>query len=228
MTILELIKAECRAKGIDEKHAEKILKVFNVEKEEGISNYVSLFKDNILPDLTAAETAKKTAEEVAKKAAIEEYEKAHNIKDGKPIEAKKDDEIDLSKLSPELQAYFKAQQDSIAKLTEVVSGIAKGVQVSAKTGTAREQFTVSKLPEKWFGRIDVNSETPIEDQIKDLQTEYTEIQQAIINGEVEKGTYKPNPEGTPKDRTAEEWAKLMDGEGEGASDNGTVDLGLSK
>lgn len=228
MTILELIKAECRAKGIDEKHAEKILKVFNIEKEEGISNYVSLFKDNILPDLTAAETAKKTAEEAAKKVAIEEYEKAHNIKDGKPIETPKPDEVDLTKLSPELQAYFKTQQAAIAQLAETVSGIAKGVQVGAKTGTAREQFTASKLPEKWFGRIDVDSETSIEDQIKELQAEYTEIQQAVINGEVEKGTYKPNPEGVPKDRTAEEWAKLMDGEGESASDNGTVDLRLSK
>lgn len=227
MTILELIQAECRGRGVNDKYAEKIQKIFKIEKEDGtIGSSVALFKENILPDLEATEAANKTAEEAAKKAAIEAYEKEHGLKGGKPIEIKKDDEVDLSKLSPELQAYFKTQQAAIAQLAETVSGIAKGVQVGAKTGTARELFTASKLPEKWFGRIDVNSETSVEDQIKALQAEYTEIQQSIINEQVESGAYKPNIEGTPKDRTAEEWAQLMDGEGDAAKDNGTVDLGL--
>jgi len=227
MTILELIQAECRGRGVNDKYAEKIQKIFKIEKEDGnIGSSVALFKDNILPDIEAVEKARADAEEAAKKAAVEAYEKAHNLKDGKPVEAAKEDKLDLSKLSPELQAYFQAQQESIKQLTETVSGIAKGVQTGAKTGTARELFTASKLPEKWFGRIDVNSETSIEDQIKSLQTEYTEIQQSVINGEVEKGTYKPNKEGAPKDRTEKEWADLMN-EDKGTGENsGTASLGL--
>lgn len=227
MTILELIQAECRGRGVNDKYAEKIQKIFKIEKEDGtIGSSVALFKENILPDLEAAETVNKTAEAAARQAAILEYEKAHNIKDGKPIEAPKPYEVDLSKLSPELQAYFKTQQAAIAQLTETVSGIAKGVQVSAKTGTAREQFTASKLPEKWFGRINVDSETSVEDQIKELQAEYTELRQAAINEQVESGAYKPSKEGAPKDRTEKEWEDLMNEDKGAGESNGTASLGL--
>ncbi len=220
MTIIELLRAECRAKGVPEKHAEKIQKIFNIEKEEGISNFVSLFKDNLLSDIESAEAAKTATE----KAAIVEYEKKYGIKDGKLIDSSKPaDLVPSATSSPEI----KALQDQIAELTKSVQTVVGTVTTTQKQGSAKELFAASKLPEKWFNRLDVNSETPVADQIKNLQTEYTEIQQSIINGEVEKGTYKPNADGTPKDRTEEEWAKIMDGEG-AAKENGTVDLGLSK
>ena len=65
----------------DEYHEKQVQKIFKIEKEEDIANYVALFKDNILPDLEDT-----TAIEKAKKDAIAEYEKANNLKGGKPIE----------------------------------------------------------------------------------------------------------------------------------------------
>ncbi|KAA4078763.1 hypothetical protein F3F49_15705, partial [Bacteroides ovatus] len=83
----------------------------------------------------------------------------------------------------------------------------------------------SKLPAKWFNRIDVNSETSVEDQIKELQEEFAEIKQSVIDDEVAGGGYKHNSY-KPKERTEQEWLKLM--EDEESSDNGTASLGLEE
>ena len=55
MTILDLIKAACKTKGVPEKYAERIQKTFKIEKAEGMEAFVDLFKDNILPAIQEAE-----------------------------------------------------------------------------------------------------------------------------------------------------------------------------
>lgn len=228
MDILQEIKNALKKAGIDEKYAGKIKALFNVESTENLDNYIGLFKENILPDLQPDEQGRQTAIETAIAGAIKTYEDKYKIKDGKPLEeVKEPDKPDLSKVSPEVLAILKAQNKQIADLTENLQTMAGSVSTSQKQASASALFSNSKLPQKWFGRIDVNAEKSVEDQIKDLQGEYTEIQQSIINGEVEKGNYKPNPDGAPKDRTEEEWSKIMDGD-EKAKDSGTVDLGLGK
>lgn len=49
--------------------------------------------------------------------AIADYEKKHNLKDGKIIEAKKEDKVDTDALSPEIKALIDAQSTQIAALT---------------------------------------------------------------------------------------------------------------
>lgn len=77
MTIIDAIKKGLKAAGVNEKYAAKVQKIFKIEKEEDIANYVALFKDNILPDLEDT-----SAVEKAKKDAIAEYEKNNGLKDG--------------------------------------------------------------------------------------------------------------------------------------------------
>ena len=60
MTILDLIKAACKTKGVPEKYAERIQKTFKIEKAEGMEAFVDLFKDNILPAIQEAENEAKT------------------------------------------------------------------------------------------------------------------------------------------------------------------------
>ncbi|WP_042373631.1 hypothetical protein [Bacteroides neonati] len=220
MTILELINAQCRVLGVPEKYAAKIQKLFKIEKDEGISDYVQMYKDNILPDVQAGESAQSAVQK-----AIADYEKKHNLKDGKIIEAKKEDKVDTDALSPEIKALIDAQSTQIAALTTAIKGITSTISTSQKQVEAKATFENAKLPAKWFGRIDVNSETPIEDQIKELETEYAELKQSIINDEVEAGDYKPRA-GAPKDRTEAEWAKFMDGDGGNAKDSSVASLGL--
>ncbi len=121
MTILQLIIAACVAAG------------------------VPLFKENILPAISEAEQA---AQADAKAAAIVEYEKNHGLKDGKPIQNPTPPNPaipDLSKLSPELQAYFSTQQKQIGDLTDLVKGLAISQQKNQKTEPLVVYLTVNLI-----------------------------------------------------------------------------------
>lgn len=71
-------------------------------------------------------------------------------------------------------------------LMETVNEIKTGKVIETKTAQARKVFdgneTFKSLNEKakefYFKQIDVNSETPIEDQISELETTHTEIYQS--------------------------------------------------
>lgn len=237
MTIIDAIKKSLKAAGVNEKYAVKVQKLFKIEKEDDIDTYIALFKDNILPDLENT-----SAIEKAKKDAIAEYEKNNGLKDGKPIksakktkktvksedddeEDDKDEDEDFEGLPASVVKLLKAQQKQISELAASVSTVASTVTTSTKQASAKALFADSKLPAKWFNRIDVNSETSVEDQIKELQEEYAEIKQSVIDDEIAGGDYKPNSY-KPKERTEQEWLKLM--EDEESSDNGTASLGLEE
>ena len=234
MTIIDAIKKGLKAAGVNEKYAVKVQKLFKIEKEEDIDTYIALFKDNILPDLENT-----SAIEKAKKDAISEYEKSNGLKDGKPIksakktkktvksedddeEDDKDEDEDFEGLPASVVKLLKAQQKQISELAASVSTVASTVTTSTKQASAKALFADSKLPAKWFNRIDVNSETSVEDQIKE---EYAEIKQSVIDDEIAGGDYKPNSY-KPKERTEQDWLKLM--EDEESSDNGTASLGLEE
>lgn len=239
MKILAVIKAALKKAGIPEKYAAKVQALFNIESEENLENYVSLFKENILPDLEANEQGKQSDID----AAIAAYEKKNGLKDGKPIEkpapkgkkSKKtkeedeegedEEEEDLSDLPPVYKKLLKAQQKQIETLTDGITTLTKTVTESGKTSSARKLFDESKLPEKWLKRIDVNSETSIEDQIKDLQEEYKEIRQSAVSEEVEAGNYKPYV-AQPKDRTEKEWLEIMNKEEVAGEASGVANLGI--
>lgn len=232
MTIIDAINKGLKAAGVNEKYAAKVQKLFKIEKEEDIDTYVALFKDNILPDLEDT-----SAVEKAKKDAIAEYEKNNGLKDGKPVKKTKktakseeDDEDegkdeDFEGLPASVVKLLKAQQKQISELAASVSTVATTVTTSTKQASAKALFADSKLPAKWFNRIDVNAETSVEEQIKELQEEFAEIKQSVIDDEVAGGGYKPNSY-KPKERSEKEWLELMEDE-EGAN-NGTASLGLEE
>ena len=161
----------------------------------------------------------------------------YGLKDGKPIEkttakgkkTKKgvddddEDEDDFGDLPPAVTKLLKAQQKQIEALTDTVGKVATTMATSTKQSSAKGLFESSKLPAKWFSRIDVNSETSVEDQIKDLQEEYAEIKQSVIDDEIAGGDYKPNSY-KPKERSEKEWLDLM--EDEESDNNGVASLGL--
>lgn len=231
MKILATIKAALKKAGIPEKYAAKVQALFDIESEENLDNYIGLFKDNILPDLVSNEQGSQASID----AAIAAYEKQHGLKDGKPIATGKtkktkkpkddddEDEDDFGDLPPAVTKLLKAQQKQIEALTDTVGKVATTMATSTKQSSAKGLFESSKLPAKWFSRIDVNSETSVEDQIKDLQEEYAEIKQSVIDDEIAGGDYKPNSY-KPKERSEKEWLDLM--EDEESDNNGVASLGL--
>lgn len=227
MTILDVIKAACKAKGVPEKYAERIQKTFKIEKAEGMEAYVDLFKENVLPAIQEAENDAKTAAEAA---AVSAYETKFKLKDGKPIESqeetKSEDEL-LKGLNPEVKAYLerieKKFEDSIKKVDTSISNSAN----EAKKEIVRKQLKEAGLPENWLNRVDLAAETTIEDQVKNLSTEYTGIQQKAIDDAVARGDYAPGSIQMPE-RSEADWIKLMDQDAVDTNTNnpGVVNLGI--
>lgn len=79
--------------------------------------------------------------------------------------------------------------EAITKLTGEVEAIKTGKVIETKRASASELFGKSeilkRIPEtirkNWEARIDVNSETPFEDQISALESEYSELVQGTAN-----------------------------------------------
>jgi len=228
MTILDLIKAACKTKGVPEKYAERIQKTFKIEKAEGIETFVDVFKENVIPAIQEAENEAKAA---SGSAAVTAYETKYNLKEGKPVETPAPQITstskgnDLKEMSPEMKKIFEAMQNTISDLSKKVDSSLNASRDEVKKEKARKQIEDAKLPSSWINRIDLSSDKSIEDQVKELTTEYTGIQQAAINTAVENGDYRPGNVDIPE-RTEAEWVKLMNGEDQ-ESNSGTVDLGLN-
>ena len=223
MTILELIKAQCKVQGVPENHAERIEKITGIteEKDGNIIAAVKNFKENILPAIQEAENSGKTA--------ISEYEKKHNLKDGKPVEAKKEPgKVELPKdLDPSVKAMIEAQNKSIETLTGLVSGMVKSqksISVLETVKTKLKGKVDDKFIEKVAAKVNVDAED-IDKEIETQITEFNDLRQSLIDEYVGKD-YIPAGGSAAGDRSVSDWAKLMDNND--ASETGVVDLGLGK
>lgn len=194
MTILQLIIAACIAKGVPEKYAERIQKAFKIEKAEGLEAFVDMFKENVLPAITEAE---QTAGQTAQATAVAEYERTHGLKDGKPVQTPPDPgtplAVDLTKLSPELQALFTAQQRQMGDLTTLVTGMATSQQRASKLEVVRTKMK-GKIDddflEDYATRVNLdadNLDTEVEAKVK----EYGFMKQKFITKAVSEGNYVP-------------------------------------
>jgi len=224
MNILEIISAALTKAGIDKKYAAKVKALFNIEKEdENLENYIKLFKDNILPELQPQQPSQE-AIQTAVQAAIADYEKKNGLKDGKPIETPDPDEDQYKGLPPTIVKLIEAQNKQLEELKGLVESKSKETDTAEKKASAKALVTNAKLPESWLDRVNLESETSLEDQVKALSDEYTKIQQDTINEKVASGEYSVGSF-QPKDRSEADWAKLMDGDTT-PNNPGTVDLGL--
>lgn len=225
MTILELIKAQCKVQGVPENHAERIEKITGIteEKDGNIIAAVKNFKENILPAIQEAENSGKTA--------ISEYEKKHNLKDGKPVEAKKNDEpgkVELPKdLDPSVKAMIEAQNKSIETLTGLVSGMVKSqksISVLETVKTKLKGKVDDKFIEKVAAKVNLDAED-IDAEIEAQVSEFNELRQSIIDEHVGEN-YIPSGGKSAGDRSVDDWKKLMDSDSTVGA--GVVDLGLGK
>ena len=103
-------------------------------------------------------------------------------KGGKKEEEEDNDDPSKKKNDDDAPAWAKA-------LLEKVDNLEKGKVTETKVQTTTKLFGSSEilkgmkpeLQEQWIKRVDTNSETPIEDQVKALETEYTEIRQSVAD-----------------------------------------------
>lgn len=220
MTILELITAQCGVSGVDKKYAEKIEKISGIteEKDGNIIKAVQNFKDNILPAIQEAENTGRTA--------ITEYEKKHNLKDGKPVETE-----DPNSKSKEKETV---ENTEVAELTKRVEELTKTLTTMAdaqKRGATLESVKAKlkgKVDEKFIERVSAKVNLEAEDLDKEIEAqvkEFEDFKQSLITEYVGDNYVQPNG-GAAGDKSVEDWAKLMDGSP--VADTGVVDLGLGK
>jgi hypothetical protein len=108
-------------------------------------------------------------------------EEAAAAKGGKKDGEEEEEEDETEGLTP----FEKKMLKSFGDLKSDIDSIKTGNVLQTKKQTASQLFeksdVLSKLKEelkpRWINRIDVNSETPIEDQIKELESEYSELVQ---------------------------------------------------
>jgi hypothetical protein len=125
------------------------------------------------------EADKKKAEETAKAAGA----------------SKKEEEEEVIEVDNDAPAWAKALLKQNEKLTSDLEALKTGKTIETKKATASELFAKSeilkRIPESirpnWINRIDVNSETPFEEQIQALEGEYSELVQVSAD----KNQYAP-------------------------------------
>lgn len=211
MTILEQIKAALKKAGIDEKHAERVQKLFKIEKPDGLDEYVALFKDNVLPGIQEAEAA---ATEAARAAAVTEYETTHKLKDGKPIEnppAPAPDKLPDT-MDPAIKALLEKQSTDIAALTAIVTGVVKRTTSAEKLvaikAKLKEKGVEADFIEDVAGRVNVEAEN-LDAEIDAHVGVYTKMKQSFLDTAIKNG-YQP-PVGGGGGGTDTEFTNWLDG-----------------
>jgi len=192
--LLALLKTKFA--GVQDATLERIAtkKAEGITEESQLTTVVDGISHN---DIIQSETDYRVqqASKTARDNAVKEYEKQHNLKDGKPIEEpeKKPVESTSTEQVPEWAKTIIKQNEELTKKVQ-------GFENERATGSKREQAAAElakstklpkKLQEKWIGRIDLTSETSIEDQVRALEDEWTDVHQGEINEEIKTGKYVP-------------------------------------
>lgn len=189
----EVIKARLRAlypkanlsqKRLDAYAAKLAPKPADDADEATVDAIINDYNEVIDFEAVAKEDDKTRTLEADKKKA-EEAAAAKGVKGGK----KDDEEEEEVTIDNDAPAWAKALLKSNEKLTADLEAIKTGNVLQTKKQTASQLFEKSDvlkglkedLKPRWINRIDVNSETPIEDQIKELESEYSELVQVTAD-----------------------------------------------
>lgn len=198
-------KANLSTKRLDVYAAKLAPKPADDADDAAIDAIINDYNDVIDFEAVAKEDDKTRTLEAEKKKADEAAAKARGGKGGQSDE-EEEEEIEVEKDAP---AWAKAILKQNQKLTSEIESIKTGSVTQTKKAQASELFGKSEilkglkpeLKERWLNRIDVNSETPFDEQIKELETEFSElVQVSADNG----GYAGPAGGGSPANVTADQ------------------------
>ena len=188
----EIIKARLKAKYPKANLSQKRLDVYAAKlapkpaddaDEASIDSIIDDYNEVIDFEAVAREDDRIRTLEADKKKA----EEAAKAKGDKKEEGNEEEE------EPEgMTPFEKAMLKKFGDLKTDIDSIKSGNVTQTKKQTASQLFEKSEilkglkdtLKPKWIERINVDSETPIEDQIKELETEYSELVQVNADSTV--------------------------------------------
>jgi ribosomal protein L12E/L44/L45/RPP1/RPP2 len=174
-------KANLSTKRLDVYAAKLAPKPADDADDEAIDAIINDYNEVIDFVAVAAEDDRARTLEAAKNKADE----AAKNKGGKKEE---EEEEETEGMTP----FEKKMLKNFGMLKSDIDSIKSGNVLETQKQTALQSFEKSEIlkglkPElkgRWLTRIDVNSETPIEDQIKELESEYSELVQVNADSNV--------------------------------------------
>ena len=194
-------KANLSQKRIDAYAAKLALKLADDADEATIDQIINDYNEVIDFEAVAKEddrirTLEKKAEEAAKNK-------------GKGAGENDDDDDEVIKVDEDAPAWAKALLKQNETLSKKIETLESGKTLESKKATATQLFEKSEvlkglkpeLKERWIGRIDVNSQTPFEEQIQALEAEFSELVQ--VNADTNQYA-APAGGGNPKDVTVDQ------------------------
>jgi hypothetical protein len=159
--------------------------------------------------------------------AISTYEEKYGLKDGKeptpapPGTPKPPTETPENDVQAQVAAALKAALEPITeKLTAIeTQKLQENLSVKAKA-----RLTELKIPEKFVGKINVNSDEEVEAFVESEKERYDEFRQDMVDN----GQYIETPKSPIADigKDVKDYQKIMDGED--TEDSGTVKLDVSE
>lgn len=175
-------KANLSQKRLDAYAAKLAPRPADDADDEAIDAIINDFNDVIDFEAVAKEDDKTRTLEAEKKKAEELAKKKAGKQD--------DDEEEEIDETEGMTPFEKKMLKEFGLLKSDLESIKTGNVIESKKQTASKYFDNSEilkglkpeLKDRWVNRIDVNSETPIEDQIKELETEYSELVQVSADG----------------------------------------------
>lgn len=97
-------------------------------------------------------------------------------------EPPKKDDAPPSETSELLKELVSQNKLLAEKITAIESGkITDTKQQQAQKALQSSQVLTDSLKEKWVNRIDLNSDVSFEDQVKGLETEFSELRQTVVD-----------------------------------------------
>lgn len=198
----EIILAFLMAKlsGIQKSHLEGIADKYanTITEENQIETTFTEGVLNVIKDM--AELSQKDGDRRATEAsntAISNYEKKHNLKDGKVVTTQTPPAGGGTPPNPPVvddktPEWAKAIIESNKLMSDKIENLEKektqqSKQQQALTTLKASKVIPEKFKEKWANRINVDSEASIEDQVKELEAEYTELHTTIVGQKGGKG-----------------------------------------
>ena len=173
-------KANLSTKRLDAYAAKLAPKPADDADEATVDALINDYNEVIDFEAVAKEDDKTRTLEADKKKA-EDAAAAKGGKGGKKDDEEEEEEDETAGMTP----FEKKMLKSFGDLKSDIDSIKTGNVLQTKKQTASQLFEKSEvlkslkpeLKDRWVNRVDVNSETPIEDQIKELESEYSELVQ---------------------------------------------------
>lgn len=168
------------AAGLPTGLATTLATIVKVEKDEDIEATAKSIIDNAGTGAAQAEIDRRVTQAV--KTAIENYEKKHNLKDGKPVDPEPDPNKNKGgeppaggnpQTNPELLELVKSVKD----LAGIVQGIQQKTQAEERKSKILKALSDAKIPETFQKRFTIKDDATDEE----LETAVKEYKQELID-----------------------------------------------